>query len=131
MGDGRRQPPHCRQPVLHAYLALQAADLGQVVETVNLSQHAPVGHAQRGDDHAEGFSETIGGNLTDFPMRPLCTHVRKWIDEQVTDWLSHQLALAVLQQLFSRLVYKGDVAVQTGRDDPSADRLNDVFVQGP
>ncbi len=38
MRDSSRQSPHGRQPVLHAHFPLQAPDLGQVIQGVDIAK---------------------------------------------------------------------------------------------
>ena len=58
--DGRGQASDGRQPVLHADFALQAADFGKIVEHVDVTQFAALGHGQGGDSHPNCFAKFCG-----------------------------------------------------------------------
>ena len=60
VGDGSRQAAHSCKPVLHAHFPLQAPNLGQVVEGIDVAQFAGA-LAQRGSHpHPESLAEAIG-----------------------------------------------------------------------
>ncbi len=57
VGDGRRQPAHGCQAVLHADFALQSADLGEIIEDVDVAQRTALRSVQGGYSHSNRSAE--------------------------------------------------------------------------
>ena len=131
VGDGGRQAPHGGQAVLHADFALQTADFGEIVESVDVSRCVlrPGTEGVRHCD-AKGFAEAVGSDEAHFSVGASESTVgsgsrKSWL----TGWPRKSRSRA-LQQFLRGGVRQGDVTVQAGGDQPAADGLNDVLVQG-
>src|SRR5580704_4372747 len=114
MSNGCREASHGGQAVLHADLPFQAADLGKIVESVNVSQGAFFRDRERGDLDAEGLAVAIGSDEAHFSVSPLGFDLGKRVEKKPVDGLAEQIVLWALQQLLGSGVYGGDVAVEAG-----------------
>ena len=57
VGDGRRQPAHGCQAVLHADFALQSPDLGEIIERVDVAQRTALRPVQGGYSYSDRLAE--------------------------------------------------------------------------
>jgi len=58
-GDGRRQPAYSGKAVLHSHFPLQAPDLSEIIERVNIAQRAALRPVQRGDPRTRAVLRNV------------------------------------------------------------------------
>jgi hypothetical protein len=85
VGDGRGQSSYSSEAVLHADFALQTPDFGEVVESVDVSEDAALGHGQRCSAHTQCLAKLRRGVKAHFGMRLLRINVGQRIHEQFVD----------------------------------------------
>jgi len=66
VSDGCGEAADGSQAVLHAHLAFQAADFGEIVKGVDKAQVAAGAHIERRHAHAKSLVEPVAGVVADF-----------------------------------------------------------------
>ena len=125
--DGRRQPAHRRQAVLHADFALQAANLCQVVENVDVTQIAALRHVQGCNPHPQRLAESVGASKRTSPWRFCDSTVGAGPERAFTGFPADRWGS--LQKPLRGGIDQRDAAIESGRDQSAADGVNDVLVQ--
>ena len=129
MSNRGGQPPYRCQTVLHANFALQAANLGEIVEYVDISQLAALRHGQGSHADANRFAEFVGGVEAHLTMILIRLHVGQGIEKQLVDASSKQFRRGAFQQALGCAVDQRDAAVEAGGDQSAADGMDDILVQ--
>src|SRR5208283_5412174 len=83
VGDSSGQAAYGGQAILHAHLAFQAANLGEVVKGVDKSQITARAHVERGNHNAKSFAEAVASHVADFGIAAAAAEVRQRILKEI------------------------------------------------
>gem|GEM_PF-5710448 len=129
VGDSSGQAAYGGQAILHAHLAFQAANLGEVVKGVDKSQITARAHVERGNHNAKSFAEAVASHVADFGIAAAAAEVRQRILKEIGHGAAAQLGFGNLEQLLGGAIDQRDASVEPGGDDAAAHGLHDVFVE--
>ena len=122
MRDGRRQPAHGREPVLHADFPFQPPDFGQVVEGIDVANRLPAGDCQA----RKPCTRKSCGNRCDATNALLRVRVRhrpgQGVEKQLTEQALPEVGFRRSNKLLRGRIDQRDVSVEPGRDQTAADR---------
>src|SRR6202795_3787770 len=76
VSDGSGQAAHGSEAILHAHLALQAADLSEIVKGIDKAQVTARAQVERGNHHAKSLAEAVDGHVADFGIGASHAEVR-------------------------------------------------------
>ena len=126
--DGGSQPADGGQAVLHAHFALQSADLGEIVERIDVAEVAALRHGQAATRTRTVLRNFVGASKRTSPC--VCcdsTVGRGSRNSSMTG--SQQLSRSALQKSLRRGVDQRNAPIETGGDQSAADGVNNIFVQ--
>src|SRR5208283_4192001 len=129
VGDGGSQTAHGSETILHADLAFEAADLGEIVKGINKAKIAAGTDIERRDANAKSLAEAIVRDVTDFGIAAVAAELGQRILKEMAHGASAQLRFRDLEQLLGGSIHQSDAAVKGGSDDASAHGLHDIFVE--
>ena len=93
MRDRSRQPSHRCQTILHAHFALQSPDFGQIIQRVDVTDGAVIGHRKLRNPDPESFVKVGSGCGTYFAVGPL----RAWLGQRIGEELLNVAADQLLR----------------------------------
>src|SRR5208337_1806669 len=128
--DGSSQAADGSQAILHAHLAFQAADLGEVVKGINKAQVFRRAHVEGGYQDPKRLAEAVSGQVADFGIGPGDAEVGQRVLKNLGHGASAQLGFGDSEQLLGGAIDQRDAPVNPGGDDTSAHGLHDIFVEG-
>src|SRR5579872_669592 len=98
MGDGGGEPADRSQTILHADFALETANLGEIVESVNVAHGFVFTRVQGCDSYAEGLAKRIYRVVSHLGMG-LRLRRGKRVSEEFINWAAQQLTGSAIQKL--------------------------------